>query len=82
MATDRNGKAVSFGDYLIVEGAPIDGATSFSGVLRIVKLSESPRGTSAVGAFVDLVGHGRVAKMKIDVTKGTLVARSNGEVVS
>lgn len=80
MATDKNGKAVSFGDYLIVDASSNE--AKWSGVVRIIKLAETTKGTSALGAFVDLVGHGRVAKMKIDVTKGTLVARSNGEVVA
>ena len=83
MATDSKGKPVQFGDYLIVEAQPMDdaGIVTFSGVVRVIKLSETTRGTSAVGGFVDLIGHGRIGKVKIDVTKATLVARANGEVV-
>jgi hypothetical protein len=85
MAQDKAGNAVGFGDYVIVEVEPrsigLNNFHGFKGVVRIVKLSETPKGTAAVGAFVDLVGNGRIAKMKVDVANSTLVMRSNGTTV-
>jgi len=82
MATDKNGKPVNFGDYLMMEAVTLGTpAITFTGIVRVVKLSESPKGTSATGAFVDPVGNGRVTKAPIDVAKGRLIMRSNGDEV-
>jgi hypothetical protein len=78
MAQDGKGNQVGFGDWLAV----LDHDNSFRGIVRIVKLSETTKGASAIGAYVDLVGHGRVAKCKVDVSRATLVMRADGMVVS
>jgi len=84
MATDSKKNAVSFGDYLIVDAVPTDksGVSKFTGIVRIVKLSETPKGTSAIGAFVDLVGNGRVQRMPVDVSKARLVLKADGSEVA
>lgn len=74
MAQDKQGKSVGFGDWVTYTVE----SENFIAVLRIVKLSETPKGTTATGAFVDLVGNGRVAKVNVDVAKSTLVMRSDG----
>lgn len=83
MAIDSKNNQVAFGDYLIVEEAPMGSEhVKFSGIVRVIKLSETPKGTSAVGAFVDLVGNGRVARMPVDVSKARLVLRADGSEVT
>lgn len=71
MAQDSKGNAVGFGDWL---------ATGDK-IVRIVKISETPKGTVAVGAFVDLVGNGRIGKAKVSVEDSVLVMRADGTVV-
>lgn len=80
MATDSRDKQVQFGDYVATEVRFDDGQT-YGAVVRIVKISESPKGVTAVGAYVDLVGNGRIAKCQIDIAAGTLVMRSDGSMV-
>jgi hypothetical protein len=82
MAQDKGGNSVGFGDYLVVDIDNGPDEFSFRGVVRVVKLSETPKGIAAIGAFVDLVGNGRVGKVKVDVANSTLVMRSSGEVVA
>jgi len=74
MAQDKNGASVGYGDYVAVLQTDDNEAT----IMRIVKFSETPKGVVAVGAYVQLIGHGRVAKAKVDIGKATLMMKSNG----
>lgn len=76
-AIDSNGNAVGVGDVLIVT-VESEGKKA----VTVVKISETSKGVTAFGAYVDLVGHGRVEKAPIDVATGVLVLRRNGEVTS
>jgi hypothetical protein len=81
MALDSKQQQVGFGDYVAVQAAQLDEVTKISTIVRIVKLSETPKGVFAVGGYVDLVGGGRIAKVKVDIATSTLVMRSNGTPV-
>lgn len=76
MATDSKGKAVGFGDWVAVLETTDGKAT----VCRIVKFAETPKGIRATGAYVELVGNGRVVKRAVDVAASTLVMKSDGTV--
>lgn len=78
MAKDSTGQPVGFGDYVKVRDAALSPHVSFSGIARIVKISESPKGTRATGAFVDLFGNGRVTRFQFDPIESVLVLLANG----
>lgn len=82
MALDSDGNAVQFGDYMNAAIGGDGGPEPAFAIVRIIKLSETPKGVAAIGAYVDLVGNGRIAKVPVDIATATLVMRSNGEVVS
>lgn len=79
-ATDSKGNTVGLGDVILAH-VWADGGQIAMKAITIVKLSETPRGVSATGAYVEVVGHGRVAKTKVDIGKGTLVLRRDGSGV-
>jgi len=71
MAKDAKGVEVGLGDWCIASGL----------VVRIVSLNETLKGTTAKGAYVDMVGYGRIAKARIDLASATLIMRADGSVV-
>ena len=77
MATDSNGSAVQYGDYVAIKTVPdreeLDGT-----IVRIVSITETPKGIKAIGAYVDLIGTGRVAKVPVDIAAATLLMKSDG----
>jgi hypothetical protein len=84
MATDSKGQQVGYGDYLAVTEVALDPVPvmTFSGIVRITKIEESPKGVKATGAYVDLVGNGRIGKVPVVIGAATLVMKSDGTVVS
>lgn len=74
MAQDKNGKEVGYGDWVVVALEP----NGPNGVVRIVKIEKSPKGTKAIGALVELIGNGRVAKGPVDIAASKLVMKSDG----
>ena len=81
-ATDRLGFPVTFGDYVMVSDVKLSELATLTGtVVRIVKISETPKGVAAVGAYVDLVGTGRVSRIPVDIAASRLVMRSNGDAL-
>jgi hypothetical protein len=82
MATDKSGNNVKFGDYVAVRDVQLGAsATLVTAIVRIVKLEESPKGVKAIGAYVDLVGNGRISKVPVDISAATLVMASDGTKV-
>ncbi len=83
MAIDSKGKQVAFGDYVAIRDVQLDEVARLVGtIVRVVSITETPKGIKAIGAYVDLIGTGRVAKVQVDLSAGTLVMRSDGTVVS
>ena len=79
MATDSRGSAVQYGDYVAVQGVDLSEVQEIPGtIVRIVSISETPKGIKAIGAYVDLIGTGRVAKVPVDIAAATLLMKSDG----
>lgn len=76
MAQDAKGNSVGFGDYVTVKLDSLDGPHT---VVRILRISEGTKGTSAIGGYVSLTGNGRVGRTSFDPSASELVLKHEGE---
>lgn len=75
MAHDSKKQQVALGDWMKAQ----EGDQTF--IVRVIALNERVVGVRATGAYVDLVGMGRVKKFIFDPANATLVLKSDGTAV-
>lgn len=77
MATDSSGNSINYGDILIVTIESLG-----TKVVTVVKISESAKGVTAQGAYVDLDDGVRTKKVPVDVSKARLIVKADGSEVA